>query len=38
LTAEEKAAPEKLGHSPNFKPHPDKSDKSFLEKMREMFS
>lgn len=38
LTAEEKAVLEKLGHSPNFKPHPDKSDKSFLDKMREMFS
>ncbi len=38
LSAEEKTILEKLGHSPNFKPHPDKSDKSFLDKMREMFS
>ncbi len=38
LSAEEKFAIEKLGQSPNFKPHPDKSEKSFLDKMREMFS
>jgi molecular chaperone DnaJ len=38
LSAEEKTMLEKLGHSPNFKPHPDKSEKSFLDKMREMFS
>ena len=38
LSAEEKAMLEKLNHSPNFKPHPDKSEKSFLDKMREMFS
>jgi len=38
LSAEEKTMLEKLGQSPNFKPHPDKSDKSFLDKMREMFS
>lgn len=38
LSAEEKSVVEKLGQSPNFKPHPDKSDKSFLDKMREMFS
>jgi len=38
LTPEEKAQLEKLSHSPNFKPHPDKTDKSFLDKMRELFS
>ena len=38
ISAEEKAMLEKLGHSNNFKPHPDKTDKSFLDKMREMFS
>jgi molecular chaperone DnaJ len=38
LSTEEKAMLEKLEHSPNFKPHPDKSEKSFLDKMREMFS
>lgn len=38
LTSEERAILEKLAHSPNFKPHPDKSEKSFLDKMREMFS
>jgi molecular chaperone DnaJ len=29
---------EKFNHSPNFKPHPDKSEKSFFDKVREMFS
>ncbi len=38
LTAEEKAMLEKLGQSPNFKPQPDKSDKNFFDKVREMFS
>jgi len=38
LSADEKSMLEKLSHSPNFKPHPDKSEKSFLDKMREMFS
>ena len=38
VSAEEKATLEKMAHSPNFKPHPDKSEKSFLDKMREMFS
>ena len=38
LSAEEKAMLEKLAHSPNFKPHPDKNEKSFFDKMREMFS
>jgi len=38
LTPEEKAALEKLGQSSNFKPQPDKNDKGFFDKIREMFS
>lgn len=38
LTTEEKAIVEKLGSSPNFKPQPDKSEKSFFDRVREMFS
>lgn len=38
LSAEEKTALEKLSHSPNFKPHPDKNDKNFFDKIKEMFS
>jgi molecular chaperone DnaJ len=38
LTAEEKQMLEKMSHSNNFKPHPDKEDKSFFDKMRELFS
>jgi len=38
VSSEEKAALEKLSHSPNFKPAPDKNQKSFFDKMREMFS
>lgn len=38
LTAEEKAVLERLGHSQNFKPHPDKNEKGFFDKVREMFS
>ena len=38
VSSEEKAALEKLSHSPNFKPDPDKNQKSFFDKMREMFS
>lgn len=38
LTPEEKAILEKLNDSPNFKPQPEKSDKSFFDKVREMFS
>ena len=38
LSAEEKGMLEKLSHSPNFKPHPDKNEKSFFDKMRELFS
>lgn len=38
VSSEEKAILEKLGHSQNFKPNPDKNQKSFFDKMREMFS
>lgn len=38
LNAEEKAALEKLQQSPNFQPQPDKTDKNFFDKVREMFS
>src|SRR5215213_3425678 len=38
VSAEEKSVLEKLSHSSNFKPNPDKNQKSFFDKMREMFS
>ncbi len=38
LSADEKAALEKLAQSPNFKPTPDKNEKGFFDKIREMFS
>jgi len=38
LTPEEKAMLEKLGQSPNFQPKPDKNEKNFFDKVREMFS
>lgn len=38
LSAEEKAQLEKMNGSANFKPQPEKSDKSFFDKVREMFS
>lgn len=38
VSAEERAALETLVDSPNFKPNPDKNQKSFFDKMREMFS
>ncbi|GAC1704287.1 MAG: molecular chaperone DnaJ [Flavisolibacter sp.] len=38
VSAEEKSILEKLSHSSNFKPNPDKNQKSFFEKMREMFT
>jgi molecular chaperone DnaJ len=38
ITSEEKAMLEKLSQSPNFKPHPDKTDKNFFDKIKEMFS
>lgn len=38
LSGEERNILERLVHSPNFKPAPEKSQKSFFDKMREMFS
>jgi molecular chaperone DnaJ len=38
VSSEEKAMLEKLGMSPNFQPKPDKNEKSFFEKVKEMFS
>jgi molecular chaperone DnaJ len=38
LSSEEKVMLEKLSNSPNFKPNPEKGQKSFFDKMREMFS
>ncbi|MGN6419686.1 MAG: molecular chaperone DnaJ [Pseudobacter sp.] len=38
LTSEEKAMLEKLSNAPNFQPQPDKTDKNFFDKVREMFS
>jgi molecular chaperone DnaJ len=38
VSAEEKSMLDKLNDSDNFKPHPDKSEKSFFEKVREIFS
>jgi molecular chaperone DnaJ len=38
LSSEEKAMLEKLGESQNFKPHPDKNEKNFFDKIKEMFS
>lgn len=38
VSAEEKAMLEKLSHSNNFKPHPDKNEKNFFDRIREMFS
>lgn len=37
VTAEEKAILEKLNNSPNFKPNPDKNERSFFDKVKEMF-
>ncbi len=38
LSGEERNILERLVHSPNFKPAPEKNQKSFFDKMREMFS
>ena len=38
LSSEERIMLEKLNNSPNFKPAPEKTQKSFFDKMREMFS
>ena len=38
ITPEEKSMLEKLNDSPNFQPKPDKTERSFFDKVREMFS
>jgi molecular chaperone DnaJ len=38
LTSEEKNMLEKLSKSPNFQPSPEKNEKSFFDKVREIFS
>lgn len=38
LSADEKQVMEKMGSSPNFQPTPDKTEKNFFDKVREMFS
>jgi molecular chaperone DnaJ len=38
VSPEEKAMMEKLSQSPNLQPKPDKNEKSFFDKVREMFS
>ncbi|MET0300782.1 MAG: molecular chaperone DnaJ [Flavitalea sp.] len=38
VSSEEKAALEKLSQSGNFKPQPDKNEKGFFDKIKEMFS
>ena len=38
VSGEERSMLEKMNHSNNFKPNPDKNQKSFFDKMREMFS
>jgi len=38
LTPEERVMLEKMATSPNFQPKPEKSDKSFFDRVREMFS
>ena len=38
VSAEEKAIMEKLNQSQNFQPHPDKTEKNFFDKVKEMFS
>jgi molecular chaperone DnaJ len=38
LSNEERSMLEKMNHSNNFKPNPDKNQKSFFDKMREMFN
>jgi molecular chaperone DnaJ len=38
VSSEEKAILEKMQHSQNFQPKPDKSEKGFFERVKEMFS
>jgi molecular chaperone DnaJ len=37
ISPEEKSMLEKMQHSANFQPNPEKSEKSFFEKVKEMF-
>ena len=37
VSSEEKAMLEKLQQSPNFKPQPNKGEKNFFERVKEMF-
>jgi molecular chaperone DnaJ len=38
VSTEEKDILEKMQASPNFEPRPEKNEKSFFDKVREMFS
>jgi molecular chaperone DnaJ len=38
VSSEEKSMLDKLSNSPNFQPKPDKNERSFFDKVREMFS
>ena len=38
ISTEEKDMLDKMNHSKNFEPNPEKTDKSFFDKVREMFS
>ncbi len=38
ISSDEKSMLEKLNYSPNFQPKPDKSDRGFFDRIREMFS
>lgn len=38
VSSDEKSMLDKMNASDNFKPHPDKSEKSFFDKVREMFT
>jgi len=37
LNAEEKAALEKLNESPNMQPQPDKSERNFFDRIKDIF-
>ena len=37
LSSEEKAMLDKLRHSPNFQPNPDKNERGFFDKVRDIF-
>jgi molecular chaperone DnaJ len=38
VSSDEKEVLEKMADSPNFEPKPEKNEKSFFDKVREMFS